>query len=82
MADEKGSIVLPTLLTGAAIYFGLSKQSNQLGDLTREAVSRMIDDQTGTKRPQQPTRAMLDKPKNKNRNRNRSRNAQNPNSKK
>jgi hypothetical protein len=50
--DTKGSAIIPTLLTGAAVYFGLNNDSNKLGDITKQALSRMIDDQAQT--PAQP----------------------------
>ena len=47
MSDQHGSGILPALLTGAAIYFGMNRKSGDLHDLTKEAVSRVIDHQSG-----------------------------------
>jgi hypothetical protein len=33
------------LLAGAALYFGLTRNSGKLGDVTKTAVSRLVDDQ-------------------------------------
>ena len=45
--------VIPTLLAGAAVYFGLVKKGASLGDLAKEAVNRVISDQSGVKPAQQ-----------------------------
>jgi hypothetical protein len=51
--DENGSYVIPTLLAGAALYFGLNKKSNVLADITQAAVERTIRDQTSRNCPKQ-----------------------------
>jgi len=51
--DENGSYVIPTLLAGAALYFGLNKKSNALADLAHAAVERTIRDQTSRNCPKQ-----------------------------
>ena len=51
--DENGSYVIPTLLAGAALYFGLNKKSNMLADLAQAAVGRTIEDQAPRNRPKQ-----------------------------
>jgi hypothetical protein len=45
--DVNGSYVIPTLLAGAALYFGLNKKSNILGNLAHKAVELTIQDQLG-----------------------------------
>jgi len=51
--DENGSYVIPALLAGAALYFGLNKKSNALADITQAAVERTIRDQTSRNCPKQ-----------------------------
>jgi len=55
--QAKTEAIIPTLLAGAAVYFGLSKNSGTLADLAKEAVSRMINDQTSRQKE-----AKADKP--------------------
>lgn len=43
--DFKENAIIPTLLAGAAVYFGLTRNSDKLGDVTKTAVSRLVDDQ-------------------------------------
>lgn len=50
--DNKGSAIIPSLLAGAALYFGLSKNSGELADIAKEALSRVVDDQSGKGRTQ------------------------------
>lgn len=42
---NKEGLVVSSILAGAAVYFGLTSKGNQLEDLAREAVSRVINDQ-------------------------------------
>jgi hypothetical protein len=42
---NKDGLVVSSILAGAAVYFGLTSKGNQLEDLAREAVSRVINDQ-------------------------------------
>ena len=44
-SHNKKNPIVSSLLAGAAMYFGLTGDSDQLGDLTKTAVSRVIDDQ-------------------------------------
>ena len=67
MSEKKSSSIIPTLLAGAAVYFGLNQKGSDLGDLAKEAVSRVVDDQAGvTKkhRRSQRRRAGSSNPKN------------------
>lgn len=45
--SEKNSegLLVSSLLAGAAVYFGLTSRGNALGDLAKEAVNRVINDQ-------------------------------------
>jgi hypothetical protein len=43
--DFKENTIIPTLLAGAAVYFGLTRNSDKLGDVTKTVVSRLVDDQ-------------------------------------
>ncbi len=43
--DNKNHFLLPALISAAAIYFGLRKKTEKLGNITKSAVSMAIDDQ-------------------------------------
>ena len=43
--DKKNHFLLPALISAAAVYFGLRKNSEKLGNITKSAVSMAIDDQ-------------------------------------
>jgi hypothetical protein len=46
MGDEnKNNAIIPGLLAGAAIYFGLTNNAGRLADLAQSAMSRVISDQ-------------------------------------
>jgi hypothetical protein len=74
--ENKYAAVLPSLLAGAAIYFGLSKKSTAIGDLTKEALNRVVDDQM-TKQKQHhtslPASTLTSPPAQKSKKRNRNR---------
>ena len=44
-SHNKKNPIVSSLLAGAAIYFGLTGDQEQLGDITKTAVSRVVDDQ-------------------------------------
>jgi len=51
MPDE--TPIIPALLTGAAVYFGIKRQGNSLADLAKIAVGRVVDQETGQRAPKQ-----------------------------
>lgn len=44
MPDE--TPIIPALLAGAAVYFGITQQGSALADLAKTAVGRMVDHET------------------------------------
>ena len=44
MNQKAKQSLVPALLAGAAVYFGIKGKGSCLGDLTKEAVNRMIND--------------------------------------
>lgn len=66
--DFKENTIIPTLLAGAAVYFGLTRNSDKLGDVTKTVVSRLVDDQVSRngKKRSLPTNKQQHVKKNKN----------------
>lgn len=54
MSDERDNIIAPVLLAAAAAYFGFEKKGALLGDLAKEAVVRVINDQRQPRRELHP----------------------------
>jgi hypothetical protein len=52
--ELKENAIIPTLLAGAAVYFGMTRNSSKLGDVTKMAVSRLVDDQVSRNTGGQP----------------------------
>jgi len=56
MGEEKSTnLVIPALLAAAAAYFSFEKKGTAIGDLAKEAVGRVINDQTNKKNAKKPT---------------------------
>jgi hypothetical protein len=67
-ASAKQTLV-PALLAGAAVYFGFKGKGNVLGDITKEALNRVINDtvenrETPAQEKTQPKPPTLKAPRN------------------
>lgn len=46
MSKDISGAIVPAILAGAAAYFGIKGKGGSLGDLAKDAICRVINDQT------------------------------------